>query len=240
MAYLFRYALTFTLVASLPLAASAANSIGISMMRDDGTGKMEPATTAGVEGVRQANWNNLSINGDDPNGHSNSGELTELVDSNGDKVAKMRVDVQASSSTQLFPAKGVEWGFIDGDAKLIEGLAYPQPTIVVSNIPYDKYDVYVYAGQGNKGGHAKGSILGMGGTFGKDPVQQTYFLNYAWNDGQFVQGGAKDLEESKASVPSNYFLFKDLRGDDFTFDFDGKQAGGGWAGVAGIQIVEKR
>jgi len=219
-------------------ACSAADSIGINFILPDGTGKLTPKEKAGVEKVQQDNWNSISVSNDDPNGHNNTGELTELVDSKGEKVKKMRVDVGASASTQVFPSKGTSWGFIESDQTLLSTIASPQPSITVSNIPYRKYDVYVYAGQGDKGGHAKGNIIGKGGTFGKDPVNETKFLNFNWTDGTFVEGGAKDFEESKASVASNYFHFKDLRGKDFTFNFDGRLEGGGWAGVAAIQIVE--
>ena len=69
-----------------------------------------------------------------------------------------------------------------------------------------------------------------------DPTP-TYFCNFNWQDGNHVRSEAKSREEAKDSKGSNHICFTGNTASDITVDFKGT-LGGGWLGLAAIQIVQ--
>ncbi len=171
-----RNSLLLTLFTSLQLAVShfaSAASIGVNFSTDSFAVNYDlgPTDVTGV--VAQQNWNNA---------HNSDASLANLIDSQGNSTG-------ASVTWFHNPyATAVPTGTPTGDL-LHSGIADFNGSIVVSNVPYATYDVYLYiAGGVNAGGlfFANGNTVGgNGGPYGTlnaspsfIPASGTDFGNY--------------------------------------------------------------
>jgi len=192
---------------------------------------------AGIDHTSQKHWNNLTVDGDDPNGHQNTGRKAVIKDSLGKDVKSMSVSVKATEHTQVFPSIGADWGFKEGNLTLVSGHVAPQPSITISGIPYKRYDVYVYLAAGAQAG--VGSVTISLGKNAKGDLDKntTYFYSVKWNDGAFAEAEALTLDDANNGGAANVVRFKGNTASAIVLDVDGK-LGGGWSGVAAVQIVE--
>jgi hypothetical protein len=223
----------------LALAASShAQSIGVNFVGKDAKAQtLLPTQKAGVPAVAQIHWNHLTVSEDDANGHDNSGSLDKVNDNTGKEVKGLSVTVSATPETQAFPSTAASWGFTDTNLILQSGMIWPSPTISVKGIPYKNYAVYVYVAATDNGGQGSATISVANKAAGKVDSTSTYFCNFNWQDGKYVKSEAKTLKEAKDSKGSNYICFTGNTASDITIQFNGT-LGGGWLGVAAIQIVQ--
>ena len=223
----------------LALAATLhADSIGVNFVgKKAKTQTLEPAQKAGVAAVAQDHWNQMTISEDDGNGHDNSGNLAKVNDNAGKEIKGASVAVAATADTQVWPNDGSSWGFTETNLILQSGMLSPSPTITVKGIPYKNYAVYVYVAAGDNGGQGSAKISVANKVTGAVDPAGTYFVNLNWQGGNYVKSEAKTLEAAKASKGSNYICFTGNTASDITVEFNGA-AGGGWIGVAAVQIVQ--
>ncbi|MGA2498361.1 MAG: hypothetical protein ABSH20_11505 [Tepidisphaeraceae bacterium] len=215
-----------------------AESIGVNFVGKDAKAQtLEATQKAGVAAVAQDHWNHLTVSEDDANGHDNSGTLAKVNDNAGKEVKGAGVTVAATADTQAWPSNGASWGFTETNLILQSGMIWSSPTIAVKGIPYKNYAVYVYVAAGDNGGQGGAKISVANKVAGKVDPTDTYFVNFNWQGGNFVKSEAKTLAEAKASKGSNYICFTGNTASDITVDFNGT-LGGGWLGVAAIQIVQ--
>jgi hypothetical protein len=198
---------------------------------------LAPEVKAGMGRYQQNNWNNMTVTADDPNGHSNNGELQGVKDSRGRPVPGMKIRVGADRSTQLWPRDGADWGFKEGDAVLHKGMVYPQALIEISGIPYPLYDVILYSTSGTTGGRNSATIKKKSGSGAVD-INSTYYDNFTWNNGQYAVATAKTPEAAKEGSVSNVIVFKGNTARHIIIEWDGKADH--WSGLGGIQIVPSR
>ncbi|NNM89144.1 MAG: PEP-CTERM sorting domain-containing protein [Phycisphaerae bacterium] len=228
-------------LAALGMSAQAsASEIGINFTAaNSGSSSsyaLTPTDTAGVSGVAQSNWNNLSISDGDANGISNAGGLTAgtAIDSTGTMVTGLSVAVAAASGGKVYPTVGDSWGFSGSNLTMQEGEIYPQPEITVLGVPYSSYDVYVYATAGSNGGTGSATISIANGASGTVDPSNTYWYNYGWEGGSFVQSTATTSAANTAI--SNYIVFTGNTTTDFSVAWNGTLSGG-WTGISAMQIV---
>ncbi|MFI5378761.1 MAG: hypothetical protein ACHRHE_05665, partial [Tepidisphaerales bacterium] len=222
----------------LALAATLhAESIGVNFVGKDAKAQSLAATqSAGVAAVAQDHWNNMTVSEDDANGHDNSGTLAKVNDNAGKEVKGASVAVTATAETQAWPSNGASWGFTETNLVLQSGMIWQSPTITVKGIPYKNYAVYVYVAAGDNGGQGSAKISVANKVAGKVDPTDTCFVNFNWQGGNHVKSEAKTLADAKASKGSNYIVFTGNTASDITVEFNGA-LGGGWLGVAAIQIV---
>ena len=219
-------------------AVVQAGSIGINFVGGKPDGQFLAAgAKAGLSEVAQDHWNNLTISKSDPNGHRNKSTLDRVHDDAGQTVPDMKVTVDATQTTQVWPANGASWGFSGADLTLQSGEVYPQPRITISPIPYASYQVILYAAAGRNGGQGSATITVAQGAPGKVDPAGTYFYKLNWQGGKFIVSRAKTLEQAQASKGSNCIRFTGNTAKSITIEWNGK-AGGGWTGCSGLQIVE--
>ncbi|CAN5585999.1 hypothetical protein BH10PLA1_BH10PLA1_16060 [soil metagenome] len=229
--------LAVALVLGFSLSARA-GSVGINFVGSDSEkSAMKPDDKAGAESATQANWNNVTVSNDDPNGHGNTGRKAVLHNEANKEAKNMSVLVKATGNTQIFPTDTVEWGFSEGNLKLMSGTVCPQPSIAINNIPYKHYDVYVYFTAGAQGGVGSATISLGKNAKGAIDDKSTYFYNVAWAEGAMVKSDFTTLDDAKAGGAGNFVRFRNNTAGSIVIDCDGK-LGGGWTGCAAVQIVE--
>ncbi len=217
---------------------SHAQSIGVNFVgKDAKTQTLQANQSAGVAAVAQDHWNHLAVSDDDANGHDNSGALDKVIDSAGKDAKGVSVTVAATADTQVWGTNGAAWGFTETNLILQSGMIWHSPMITVKGIPYKNYAVYVYVAAGDKSGQGSATISVASKVPGKVDSTRAYFCNFNWQAGKYVKSEAKTLKEAKDSKGSNYICFTGNTASDITVDFNGA-LGGGWLGVAAIQIVE--
>jgi hypothetical protein len=215
-----------------------AESIGVNFVGKDAKAQTLAATqSAGVAAAAQDHWNNMTVSEDDANGHDNSGTLAKVNDNAGKEIQGATVTVAATADTQAWPSNGASWGFTEANLVLQSGMIWPGPTITVKGIPYKNYAVYVYVAAGDNGGQGSAKISVANKVAGKVDPADTCFANFNWQGGNYVKSTAKTLKEAKDSKGSNYMCFTGNTASDITVEFNGT-LGGGWLGVAAIQIVQ--
>lgn len=219
-------------------ATSQAQSIGVNFVGKDAKAQTLQATqSAGVAAVAQDHWNHLTVSEDDANGHDNGGTLAKVNDNAGNEVKGTSITVAATQDTQVWPSNAASWGFTEANLVLQSGMIWPSPTITAKGIPYRNYAVYLYVAAGDNGGQGSATISVANKAAGKVDSTPTYFCNFNWQDGKYVKSQAKTLNEVKDSKGSNYICFTGNTASDITIEFNGT-LGGGWLGVAAIQIVQ--
>ena len=229
-----------SICAFLVFAAAATlhgESIGVNFVGKNAKAQSLAATQkAGVAAVAQDHWNHLAVSEDDGNGHDNSGTLAKVNDNAGKEVNGVTVAVAATSDMQVWPSDGASWGFTDANLVLQSGMIWPAPTITVKGIPYKNYAVYVYVAAGDNGGQGSATISVANKAAGTVDPAGTYFVNFNWQEGNHVKSEAKTLKTATDSKGSNYICFTGNTASDINVQFNGT-LGGGWLGVAAIQIV---
>ena len=208
---------TLTVTGTTPISGSGSAGIG---MQFQGLGTALLSTdSAGVSSVAQTNWNVLS--------GSYFGSHT-LSDSSG----------ASTTATLSGYSNGTFWGggssvAPTGNAKLASGELFNgwpgPPTLTVSNIPYAKYDVYVYAGI-----DAAGRIETCSLTPSNGATQSYSFTTENGNSTWTAATSTWDGNGTAPALPSaNYVHFTGLTGSSFTMLWGAPGNGG----LNGIQIV---
>jgi hypothetical protein len=206
---------------STPGLATQAIGLNFSVEGDAST-ELKPDEIAGSPEVSQTNWINLPGAG---------GTLTKPKDHAGKQVAGLSATWCVPAGDTAWRSKtGRDWGFKDSNWKLQKGFIELGGKLAVSNIPYARYDIYVYLGAGNNAGKGKVSISSLAG--GTDP-QATRFYNLRWLNGKFVR--AQDTTMDSIN-DANLVVFSGNTAKDITLDWTGNLEGG-WTGVTGVQIV---
>jgi hypothetical protein len=217
--------------------AEAGVSIGLNFANATGTGETLATTdTAGVSTIQQGFWNNVTINNPDGNGYGNGGALTSIVDSNDAPVTGMSVYAGGSTylnnnsipvnnaSASTWGSDDASWGFSGTNLTLESGSTYHLPEVVVQDVPYSNYDVYVYYGAGDNGGTATTAMSVTAGATGVVDSDSTQGYNFDWQTGNWVQG-------------ANYLIFQNNTATSFTLDNNDPTDNPWNSGIAGIQIV---
>ena len=178
-----------------------------------------PTDSAGLSTVAQTNWNVLT---------GASFSSVALSDSTG----------ASTTATLSGSAGGTYWGGSSsaspaGNSKLASGELFDTwpgaPTLTVSNIPYAKYDVYLYAGIDATGRAETIGLTPSGGT------QQFYsFTTETGGSAWTVATSTWNGTGTQPSLPSaNYVHFTGLTSTSFTLAWGAPGNGG----LNGIQIV---
>ncbi len=208
----------------IPRIETAAVGLNFSVVGEEST-ELAPQQAAGASGVAQRNWNNLA----GPNGR-----LQQLIDDQGDKVPGLAVAWSVPGEDQAWRSKkGRDWGFKRANLTLQTGYIQLGGKLSVTDIPYKKYDVYVYLGADADQGSGSVTISSPAG--GVD-ANGTYFYWKRWLDGLFVASEATSLEKAE---PSNCVVFKENTAKAFDIEWTGNLKDG-WTGVTGVQVVERR
>ncbi len=187
---------------------------------DNAAARLRSDLTAGVEAVSQRNWNNLA---------GPHGESSTLVDASGATVDRAKVKWAVPKNDQAWRSRTASpWGFKHGDLALQSGYIQLGGEVTVTDIPYEQYDVYVYAGAGDQSGAGKIEL-----TNGDGEVEERFY-RIGWTDGRFKISSA--ATESDPQREGNVVVFRQLKSRKFTIDWQGDLEGG-WTGVTGVQIV---
>ncbi len=200
-------------------------SVGLNFsVAGDASTILSPKATAGARGVTQRNWNNLS----GPNG-----ERKSPADHAGRGVAGMSVSWSVPGDDQAWRSKkGRDWGFKRANLVLQTGYIQLGGACTVSDVPYKKYDVYVYLGADAQKGAGSVTISSSKGAVDRNG---TYFYRLVWLDGRFV---ASDATSLKAAGKSNCVIFRGNTAKAFTITWKGNIEDG-WTGVTGVQIIKR-
>jgi lysophospholipase L1-like esterase len=209
---------TGTATLSLTISAGGTQSSIAIQFQGQGTALLS-TDSAGLAAVAQTNWNVLP-------GASFSGST--LVNSSG----------TATTMTLTGSANGGYWSGGSsappaGNAKLASGELYNSwpgsPTLTVSNIPYAKYDVYVYAGIDAPGRNETVSLTPSGGS-----AQFYSFTTEAGGSAWTLATSTWNGSGTAPSLPSaNYVHYSGLTASSFTMAWGAPGNGG----LNGIQIV---
>ncbi|WFB35962.1 hypothetical protein P3T73_17555 [Kiritimatiellota bacterium B12222] len=206
---------------------SNSGSIGLNFAAENNDQThLSPDTEAGYKSVDQKHWNNLI---------GPEGKNKELTDSKGKVINGMNVSWAVPGADQNWRSTvGRDWGFKDGNLTLQLGYIQLGAVLKIQDIPYEKYDVYVYVGAGDNAG--EGSVtLSASNKQQLDP-NGTYFYKLGWLNGKYQISEATSLE---ANQLGNVVVFKGNSAPDVVLEWAGNLKGG-WTGVTGIQIVASK
>lgn len=208
-----------------PKPQLSTSGIGLNFQVDDQPStRLRPKLTAGHESVSQRNWNNLV----GPKGSENN-----LGDDQGETVPNMVVSWSVPEGDQAWRSRlAREWGFQHGNLALQTGFIQLGGVLDIKGIPFEKYDVFVYAGAGDQGG--SGSITLQSAEANKIDAAGTYYFDLSWQDGKFKISESTDAEHR---APGNAVAFRGNSASSVQLQWQGNLEGG-WTGVTGIQIVE--
>jgi hypothetical protein len=205
---------------------SRAASIGVNFVGNNGAnGTLGSGVSAGL--VPQTNWNNLS--GATP-------AATNLVDSTG---AASTVDLTATGGGGVYVAHagGAGTATVGGDEALNSGFIYASSHVVVNEIPYPRYDVYVYQLNDASGRQQTTTLTPASGPavsyYGSspDPAAPGYVDNAAT---PYVYNRATSQTAGTFTTNANYARFENVTGS--TFALDVSAPGNGY--LNGLQIVQ--
>ena len=186
-------------------------SIGINFLSEDTPAQRLAATDlAGTAPYAQANWNNV---------RAGSAPAPSLHTSDGTPVRAGLVPAPAST-----PATGEPWGFTGNDLTLKRGALQPaSPGIAITNIPHARYRLIVYLTAGPN--HSQGTV-----TLAAPPAAPaTLAYDHTWLSGTHTPA------TPTAAAPANMAVFENVTAPDITLTLS--RTGGGWAGIAAIQII---
>lgn len=233
--------LTTVLAAALLAVLSGttqAESVGVNFVGSNAEAStLDASATAGASGVTQAHWNNLVVSSGDANGRTNRGELGQVINAQGQTVEGMTVHVAAEEGAKLWRTGGSSWGFAGDNLTMQRGRLQFGPAITITDIPFERYHVYVYISAGDSGGIGSASISSAAGMKGEVSKSDTFFVNYRWADGRFVRSTARTQQDAKQGSPSNMIVFEGNTASGCVVRFNGRVEKG-WLGVSAIQVVE--
>jgi hypothetical protein len=207
--------IAFPLEPSAPLRVL--DSIGINFGSD--WQALDIGEVAGAPSVAQAHWNNLA---------GATGEIAPLMNRSGVSPAgnptvswwggrSFRIGTTGTPNERLFR------GYLDGGSQPI--------VVILSDIPYDRYDAHAYIGSGYAT-DAGGSI--------STGTETSFFKGEGRREGEIVFVPVNPFAESIDDVPdglhSNYAVFSGLSGDT-TLTLTGLTAVPR-VGLLGLQIVQ--
>jgi hypothetical protein len=206
--------------ATLTLTISAAgtqSSIGI-QFQGSGTALLS-TDSAGLSTVAQTNWNVLTGASFSTSGLANSSGATTTLTLSGSANGGYWAGGSSAS-----PA---------GNSKLASGELYntwpSSPTLTVANIPYAKYDVYLYAGIDATGRNETIALTPSGGA--------AQYYSFTTEGGGSAWTAATSTWNGSGTAPSlpsaNYVHFTGLTASSFTIAWGAPGNGG----LNGIQIV---
>lgn len=225
-----------TVTCCLTSTALAQSSFAVNFTLLDGAAAMDPAGMAGEASVMQANWNNLTtVDGVDSQGAGTSsfGELPTVMDKDGKELKGLVV--QAGEGPNFYAIGGASYGFAEADLTLHSGMLRPEVDVNIQNIPYAKYDVYVYGASAADSGSVVASCsLEKGeGASGEVDLAQ-YYMKWSGNNGEYL---AATSTEAKEPEPGNCFIFRNVTATNLIIRY--KRVSGNFNhGIAGFQIVE--
>lgn len=205
------------LAAAFSFSLLHGESIGLNFsLEGDADTELEMKDNAGVPDVSQDSWNNLP---------GAIGERSGLVDSAGREISAFSVKWTVPPDASWRAKAGSDWGFKGPDLKLQRGYIQYGGVLMISGIPYKKYDVYVYLNAGENGGVGSVDLSG----------DKTLFYNVGWLGGKFqVSESPGSLE---AAPSANVVVFRELSAKELDLNWKGSLSGG-WTGVSGVQIVK--
>jgi hypothetical protein len=191
---------------------------------------------AGVPGVAQSNWNNLS-------GTTGTAAPGTLVRRDGGLATATTVTWASNNLYTISTADAA-----DQDAALMKGYLdtnnTSSTTVEVAGVPSDwlAYDVYVYLDGDASAGRA-GNYTISSATDGTRTatVADTANWNLATAGGAYIRANenARDLTTDPGFTPGNYLVFTDVHDLSFTLTAQGSQAGASppRAPINAIQLV---
>jgi hypothetical protein len=207
--------------ATLVLTVSASGGSGASIaLQFVGAGTALAATdSAGLSSVAQTNWNALT-------GSSFTGQA--LVNSTGASTTAL---LSGSAGGSYFG--GASSAAPSGNAKMSSGELFNgwpgSATLTVSNIPYAKYDVYLYAGIDASGRNETSALTPSGGA--------AQYFSFTTEGGGSAWVAATSTWNGTGTAPTlpsaNYVHYTNLTASSFTLAWGAPGNGG----LNGIQIV---
>ncbi|WOO43597.1 glycoside hydrolase family 16 protein [Rubellicoccus peritrichatus] len=180
----------------------------------------------GISSATQKNWNNL---------FGSNGQLAAPKDHTGETITETSIIWEAPEDSENNGiTKAEPWGFKHSSKALQLGAMRGNGSLKVIGIPYEEYDVYVYASSGVNTG--AGSVKLTTADNGRvAPEQQSLFYKIGWFNGKFSASKAKNTRDTKKG---NVIVFKDISGDSIKLDWKTENEWH-WTGITGIQIVQK-
>lgn len=205
------------LIVSSPLTALA-DAISVNISGSSAT--LAPSDSVGVVSV--INWNNLAAVGTDPTGITvlnlkNDANVTTTAD-----ITTKNFDTSNfGNGPGLYPFGSYPGPDAD-DATMLNFGAFArgsssQDVIELAQIPYWKYDVYVYTNQGNVPGRTSDF------TIGGNTISLTTINGYS--------------PAPPYTLAGNYVKFSELSAASFTLSVKGYTGGEFQTAIAGLQIV---
>jgi hypothetical protein len=205
--------------ASVRAAPGVPGSVGITFVTsaDDPGQTFGSSDVAGIGPEAQGNWNAVAATAKTASG---------FVTSDG-APSPIALSIEGEAK----PATGEPWGFGGNDLKLKRGNLVSNPRLVLTGIPYAKYDVVVILGAGVHNVQGEVSIAPPDGA----TPTEAFAFNYGWNGGKHAVATARPGQKADNT---NYVVFKDVAGRDVAVAMK-RGAGKGWTGIAAIQIVPR-
>ncbi len=204
-----------------PTLQTSGIGLNFSIDGEDST-KLSEKGIAGANGVSQQNWNNLT---------GSSGESTGLKNEKGDILPNTKAYWKTSEGTL---EKAEKWGFEKGDLALQSAVLRGKGVLKITDVPYEKYNVYVYFNAGVNTG--SGSVSITAHDDGEVDRIGTYFYRVSWTKGKYTTSNAESLN---AVEKENTVIFKGNTARSFSLEWKDKLKGN-WSGVSGIQIIESK
>jgi hypothetical protein len=234
------FATLFTVAAGTRGASIAVNFVNTAETDGTPNNYLAPSDTAGV--VSQAYWTSLIVT--DPDDGNGTGSITNAVNDSGTATT---LDVSLGpldygSGEKTYPTGfggNYNWGSQNtGDAEMHAGGVNFSPLIVLSQIPYASYDVYLYMQGGSNGGNAGGTASLAVGAGGSGTVDTTVFYYHGYT-GAYSPPYYFQVTSTDSGNPGsgNYFLWQNCTADTLDVSFEANGAIYD-AGTVGIQIVE--
>ncbi|MBK1880950.1 family 16 glycosylhydrolase [Luteolibacter pohnpeiensis] len=197
-------------------------AIGLNFsVNDDESTILKSTDLTGEPMVSQRNWNNLT---------GAKGSVDHAIDDQGQPTpTKLEWKVPAGDNDWRSKT-GRDWGFKNENLKLQKGYIQAGGTLTIQNIPYKKYQVYVYLGADDNGGKGKVTLTSNSSS---SKTSKDCYYQLGWVDGRFSQSGGISPEQATIG---NFVIFPDNTSKDIQIDWRGDLEGG-WTGVTGLQII---
>ena len=207
-------------------STSLAASIGVNF--NSSTAAQVDLVTGTAGAVAQANWNNTSNN----TGTISSGTV---IDNSGSIVGGMLVSWNALTAFSVGSAAGTDEG--DDTALMHGGLETHSETysgnfceISLTNIPYARYDLYLYVNGWNSSERdGEAQLVDDGAQTGRQPQFDVMGVD-------FVDGTHSHSESTGATDEGTYVLWENVTFADATIQI--RRTGSASPMITGLQIVE--
>lgn len=205
--------------AAIRKAPGAEGSIGINFVTDlkDESQVLLPTEVVGIGQDEQGNWNNVQ---------AGSQPMIGLKTADGQDLP-----IGLALSGDAKPERGEPWGFNGLDFKLKKGNLASNAKVILTKIPFERYDVVVHLGAGIH--NVQGDVT-LSTTDGA--VLQGHAFNFGWNGGKYEFGKTPAGGDDKCST---YLRFENVSAKDLVVAMKWR-GGKGWTGLAGLQIIPRQ